>query len=168
MPCTTFCPLYLFQLLQRISGLFPALWTRPFWDTDESNQANSHWSARGDVAAAVVMEEKWAGGEGLLSNHRPGAQGSWWRGRRSREVPIDAHQAPRPHFASALLTLSPERHLYFRLLLFLEPCRKVSSSVGQRERDGGWREQQQQFNRKTGRPLGNKRAGHRRSHPPPA
>lgn len=41
-----------------------------------------------------------------------------------------------PTFASALLTLSPERHLYFRLLLFLEPCRKVSSSVGRGEGRG--------------------------------
>lgn len=145
--------------------------------TVDSTFLGHRWVKPGKLTL-VTRGDGGAGGDGGEVGEEGGGpeqsptrgRGSWWRGRRSHEVPIDAHQAPRarPHFVNALLTLSPERHLYFRLLLFLEPCRKVSSSVGQRQGERKKKRQQQQFNRKTGRPLGNKRAGRRRSRPPPA
>lgn len=82
-PYTTLCPLYLFQLPTRESSSCPALWTRPFWDTDESNQTNSHWSARGDEGVVVEFPEQ-------SPTRSPGSRR---RGRHSLEVSVDAHQA---------------------------------------------------------------------------
>lgn len=85
-PCTTLCPLYLFQLLTRKSRSIPALWTRPFWDTDESNQTNSHWSAHGGKWG------RWGWWCGLPAQSPTRSPGGRRRGRRSLEVPVDAHQ----------------------------------------------------------------------------
>lgn len=89
-PCTTLCPIYLFQLPTRESSSCPALWTRPFWDTDESNQTNSHWSAHGDEGVVVVVGRGWVEFPEQSPTRSPGSRR---RGRHSLEVSVDAHQA---------------------------------------------------------------------------